>query len=319
MNAPVSIGSESESTQLPSIDLNSYTFTIRPDCNLSLSVLSRRFRGSFGYYLRRTFCVSPGSRSCGECRLAQECVYGYLFESVAPPGRRIMRLYSTVPHPFTYEIDLGTDTGTMDIRLVLVGASVQFFPHVFLALQRMGTEGLGKDIGGFGIERVSDCTGAAVYRKENERLEHNPVTMSVPAYTQRGAKGFKIDLTTPLRLQRDGRVLTQIDFPAFATSVARRATLLSYFYCRREITSDNRTLKRSVAAATVVSDDTRYVHISRHSRRQARRYDNGGLLGSFEVMGKFPAELVAFLNLGTYIHAGKATSFGYGRYRLSLR
>jgi len=43
----------------------------------------------------------------------------------------------------------------------------------------------------------------------------------------------------------------------------------------------------------------------------------GGLLGNFEVQGKF-RELLPYLYLGEIIHVGKSTSFGFGKYQMQI-
>lgn len=110
--------------------------------------------------LRETSCVMERD-TCGQCTLRRECAYGYLFETPIVASDAVMRLYTQAPHPFVIEAvppsDSSVRTGqTGRIRMVLIGEAFRFLPYIFLAFQRLGKRGLGRDAVPFEILRIQD-------------------------------------------------------------------------------------------------------------------------------------------------------------------
>lgn len=60
--------------------------------------LGSTLRGAFGHALKRSVCIMR-PRDCAQCLVADQCIYPYLFETLAPPGLPRSG-YQQAPHPF---------------------------------------------------------------------------------------------------------------------------------------------------------------------------------------------------------------------------
>jgi hypothetical protein len=116
-----------------------------------------------------------------------------------------------------------------------------------------------------------------------------------------------IQLSSPLRLFKDGRLLHNFDFRRFAKSLLRRVSALAYYYGRYEFTCDFKELSRQ--ADTVICTENHFSLSSGRNRRMA------GLVGQGRFRGDFSG-LLPFLVAGLYVHTGKGSSFGMGAYEL---
>ncbi len=83
-----------------------------------------------------------------------------------------------------------------------------------------------------------------------------------------------------------------------------------------------RTLDRSAVHAAIDQVEIeatalRWVEWTRYSSRQRTHMQLGGLLGQLRLSGPGVAPLWPLIALGQWLHLGKNTSFGLGRYRVT--
>ncbi len=105
--------------------------------------LGSAFRGGLGQHLRRLVCYHP-LRECEGCEHASECLFYAVYQNPsarrghAPPPRPII----LVPPFFGKEMRIESGAW-LELRLLMFGEYVRYFPHVILALQQLGSQGLG--------------------------------------------------------------------------------------------------------------------------------------------------------------------------------
>lgn len=300
---------------LEGLTFNQFRFLLEfpVDCP-EIHYMQNIFRGALGYYLKKIFCVSSRSSSCTECVLNQQCAYSYVFVTVAPPDRIVMKRYPFVPHPFTFHFIFKEDKLLL-LNFVLVGKAIEYFPHIFFAIKSMGESGCGPEKVCFKIASITDMHGEQLYSGTDETLINK-----VKGYSLTNSTLIKeqvsIQLLTPLKLRKKNRVLRRIDLTLFLMSIIRRYSMLSHFHCNYTEDIDYKFIKEKTKKTWLITERTYFHHISRYSKRQDTTYNNGGILGHFTIASDSMDLLFPFLKAGTYIHAGKATSFGHGKFYL---
>lgn len=125
----------------------------------------------------------------------------------------------------------------------------------------------------------------------------------------------RVELLTPLRIRVDSRIVSAPDGAVLRDAVMRRADLLAHLY-------GGGPLFRSPSCAAafpppdVVDAFVRVVDVERFSRRQERRMHWPGLVGEVVLSGVGLAALWPLLRFCEQVQIGKATGFGFGRFRL---
>lgn len=298
-------------------------------------------RGAFGVALRQVSCVT-GAPSCSGCRETRSCVYSYIFETPVPAEAQRMRKYTAAPHPFVLNPPFGEQTEFMpgdrlEFGLVLVGRALKLWPHIALAVRRMGLLGLGSGRGRFKLLEVrslhpSGIAAEFLIHPGQLPADKPPAVFSVHDLVERGAPGsssgtsaghvpnaslrrWRVRFLTPCRLMRGGSLTDRPDFHVLFRSLLRATSSLAYFHCGHEPDLDHRTLALASEQARLIADNTHWWDWERYSSRQRTRMALGGIAG--EAVYEADAELFLsifepFLGLAQVLHVGKGTSMGLG-------
>jgi len=120
---------------------------------------------------------------------------------------------------------------------------------------------------------------------------------------------------TPTRLKFDGRLSSSLEFHILFRNLLRRISLLSYFHCGEELGLDFKGLIEKSKEITVQKGNLTWFDWERYSNRQETKMKMGGFIGSITFEGDLE-KFMPFLLLGEYIHVGKGTSFGLGKYEI---
>lgn len=124
-----------------------------------------------------------------------------------------------------------------------------------------------------------------------------------------------ISLLTPLRLRFDGRITDKVEFHVLIRNLLRRISSLSYFHCGEKLEIDFKGLIERAGAVKMRKSDTQWFDWERFSTRQEKWMSLGGITGTVSYEGDL-AEFTPLLKLGEYVHVGKGTSFGLGKYEI---
>ncbi|GJQ24872.1 hypothetical protein BIY37_02085 [Candidatus Brocadia sapporoensis] len=124
-----------------------------------------------------------------------------------------------------------------------------------------------------------------------------------------------ISILTPLRLRFDGHITDKIEFHILIRNLLRRISSLSYFHCNEKLEMDFKGLIEKAKEIRQTATDITWFDWKRYSTRQEEWMSLGGVTGTVSYEGKV-AEFLPFLRLGEYVHVGKGTSFGLGKYEI---
>jgi hypothetical protein len=277
-------------------------------------------RGVFGHALRDLVCLTH-QPTCSACALYRSCFYPAIFESPAPEGYRAPAFHQA-PNPFAIE-PMGW--GALDLEsgakfhfdLVLIGPALDRLPLIVLAWQR----GLAQDVGGrrgrARIVRVQHVeSGHDVWHEDDEALVDHSQCIALPQPGGTPAR-IRLDFLTPLRAQRQGRVLDARSLTATDILIAtlRRVALLLELQLGRD-TGWHFDELHTQARLVHGTGELHWQDWTRYSNRQQQAMTLGGILGSF-AMDDVPAAWWPLLYLGQWLHIGKNASFGMGRYKVS--
>ncbi len=277
-------------------------------------------RGGFGMALRRVAC-SLRRESCGDCLLGSSCAYGYVFETPILEPNGVMRKYTNAPHPFVFEPALEAQRyvsagDPLQLSLVVVGVAASYLPYFFLALEELGTAGLGKDSVPFQIDRATVRGGPTVYdRQAGRRFSAVPLLSLSLDPGKSEWKQFAVELDTPLRLVVEGQLTSRPTFLDLIRSLHRRTFLLRHFHCEGNGESLDPVFLECAKSVVSRGDTLEWKDASRFSTRQQRSIPIGGLRGRLHYEGDLGL-LRPLLRAGEYVHVGKNATFGLGKFRV---
>lgn len=124
-----------------------------------------------------------------------------------------------------------------------------------------------------------------------------------------------ISLKTPLRIRFDGQITDKLEFHVLLRNLLRRISSLSYFHCSKRLDVDFKGLIEKAVTVKQAQSDIRWYDWKRYSTRQEEWMSLGGIIGSVLYEGDM-SDFMALLRLGEYVHVGKGTSFGLGKYEM---
>ena len=283
-------------------------------------------RGGFGHTFRRVVCPLK-RQNCGDCELSNKCVYSYIFETRPLKNDPFLRnVRDKVAHPYIIrpplddreEYEHGEE---IEFELVLIGKAMDYLPYFAYTFIQMGENGLGRGKGKFMLKSI-DSVGLNVddiriYHCGDEVLKNTtrPVRCEdlVESFPPPGQCTFRF--LTRLEL-KEKRKYPEISFGTLFRRLLARITTLAHLHCGIDCTDfDFSGLSHTAEEIKTVNPNLRWEHAIRYSNRQMQRMPFGGLLGEITFEGNL-APFWPFILLGEWVHVGKKTSFGLGRYEL---
>lgn len=290
-------------------------------------------RGAFGFALKKVACIRQDA-FCEQCAFPNQCPYSYLFETPVSEDPA----YGGEPHPFVLEPPLD-NTRTYPrgapfvFDAVLIGRGLEFLPHFVLALRELGLSGLGKGKGRVSLNRCF-CIGndpernepflsdiydgqTGVFQNHLSPRSFDPHVTAEAASLPKGAL-LKLHFLTPTRITLQDRLTMNIDFELLMRTLLRRVSVLAVRHCGQKLSVDcNELILRARDQVRVVESQLFWEELERYSMRQERRVKIGGFRGEILFEGNF-SEFLPYLMLGKYLHVGKGTTFGLGKYNLEM-
>lgn len=321
-------------TSLSFLRIARFQFTIEPTELVQLpDYKGSALRGGFGHAFKRATCLSR-DRRCEQCILKSACAYYTVFETkVSQETADRLRIGADAPHPFLIEPPM---TGQHTFRpgdsirygLTLFGTAIDKLPFFIYAFMILGENlGLGKGRGRFRLMSVEDDAGRNIY--DNGNLV-GPVTVTQSKDILEAAgtcdRDLSLEFLTPLRIRtawrrQEQELLTGIasdgEFRLLLKSLYHRAFVLSQLYGDGKETQafESRNMPLFDGDVRLVESKTRWLDWTRYSQRQQQSMQLGGIMGRVIFTGKTGQYLPLF-RLGEYLHIGKGTGFGLGKYRM---
>lgn len=278
------------------------------------------WRSALGLHLRRQVCIT-GAATCAGCPLRQTCTYGYVMETAPPTGTPLLHTSSDVPHPYVLAPQSGgpSESGADRIvDLLLFGKGVKHVAPMIAALVAAGEGGIGADRQKMRLESVEQC-GA---NGQSTAIDRHALPVSFQIASPPIPHRVTVHLESPLRLRvRDHELRPQtFAFRPFFSAILRRSTQLATIHGEASVEAGDVDFAALMQCAESVAlhDAALVWHEQRRwSSRQKREMPTGGLLGHFTLQGDL-APLWPWLWQGQWLHVGKGTVMGLGRYRLEI-
>ena len=281
-------------------------------------------RGAFGHALRQLACMTR-QKECTGCPLIGSCPYPAIFAPPPPAAHRLQK-FSRIPPPYVIEPPAWGSRvlaagETLTFHQVLIGRALPELPLIILAWRRALARGVGTGDGTADLIRVVHCSQAG------DAEIHRPEVGSIDAHAQRVALDGENDaatagtatlhFATPLRLQHNGHALSPewLQARTLLMALARRASLLAEFHSDASPVEDFAALS---AACADIEEEKRLTWLdwTRYSSRQQQKMSLGGVVGTWRLAGRL-APFAPLLQLGEWLHVGKESTFGLGRYTLA--
>ncbi len=316
---------------LQNIRFSKYRFILTPEQTLTLSGFSGSLiRGTFGMAFRRICCVQRRLKSCKECSLAEKCAYSYIFETPVTKDSKKLSKNTYLPHPFIFDIPMDKkriydNDNPFTFYLTLIGRAIDYLPYFILTFDRIAQSGLGRErikCSLSEVEAINEITNqrAKIYSPEKKTikkvdseyiLNYHSVACSLDKETEK----MTIRFVTPARLKYNGKFTSVPEFHIILRHLLRRISALSFFHCGEELQVDYSKLIKKAETVRIVDSHTSWREFSRYSRRQEQEMQLGGIVGEVTYEGKLK-EFLPYIYLGKYLHIGKATAFGFGKYEV---
>lgn len=309
-----------------------FKFNIVPENTLYLPTYKgATFRGAFGHILKKITCVQKQSNDCNNCLLKESCLYSYLFET--PNLKRedyFLSSKASVPHPFILEPPLEQkreykENEILGFSLILIGKAIDYLPYIIFSFKEIGRNGLGSRKGKYRLISVNLLKNNAEFlifngaselfyniNQENNSLNHRGIN------NKKIKNGIlKLNFLTPTRIKEQGDLITKPQFHQIMKSLLIRLSLLSNFHCSNKIEFDLNSIVEESKSIKIKDSNLKWYDWAHFSPRTKEKVKLGGFIGDISYYGKIEKWL-PILEIGEYLHIGKATSFGLGKYELKI-
>jgi len=289
-------------------------------------------RGGFGHALKRVTCMNRGEE-CTDCILRSTCVYSYIFETAIFNGENDKTVGLKLPHPFIIEPPLDEKQlykieNKLDFDLILVGQAIDYIPHIILAFEELGKIGIGKnkekyrDNGKYKLDKVISTgrdSETIIYDGKSHIIDDTGVIDSADLFnvsSDSGCSKITLRFITPTRIKYDGNFIDDLNFEILMRNLLRRLSWLAEIHCDEKWDLDWKgIISRAEEGVKTVHSDLCWHDWERYSNRQEKKLKMGGFMGNITFEGEL-AEFLPFLRLGEYLHIGKGTVYGLGKYEI---
>lgn len=306
-------------TLFEGIHLKRLVFTLRACEPADLpGFLGSTLRGAFGHALKKRTCLKTPSICNDGCYSPGGCVYHQMFEVGQPRPHPNFRQPDDFQHPYLLVLppvpgarnrqEFQRDD-SLTFGMTLIGCGTDFQAPMIEAVRLMGAYGLGVARSVFELESVTSpddqltTLGTLIAQRLAELQPPEQVT---------------IRLKTPARIRFGKKLQFQLPCSILVRALARRISALAAFHGHEPLNLDTEDLTRLASEVKTVAAQIRWRDWERYSNRQETKMKLGGMVGKITYSGSELAGLLPLLVAGEVVHVGKATTFGLGRYELSI-
>ncbi len=309
--------------------LHKYRIHLKPMKLLQLpEYKGSALRGVFGKALRRIVCVVK-RQQCDECMFRYKCVYSAIMETPVPHDHPFYKRYSKAPHPYIIIPELTKERyfhtrDSLHFDIVLIGSINEYLPYFIYAFTEMGRIGIGKNIdeniGKFFVASVDalsyDGAQSEIFNNSDKVLKPSNNRIEFNSFLKEDFQGEELTISfeTPVRIIENNRLVQDIPFSLFIARLYERAVLLSHLHCGSELVEHGEVFEDAGSIETI-NNKLKWLDWERYSAKQDTRMKFGGWTGEITYRGDI-RKYWPILRTGEYIHAGKATTFGLGKYRI---
>lgn len=269
--------------------------------------LGSAFRGLLGHGLRQTACVTR-ARECKGCLLMSSCVHARLFEGGLSGGQ--------VPYVLAPPVTRNRSFSPGDsfpLEMTLISPAHKDLAYLVQAFQRAGKLGLGRENVPFCLDDLEwlDLKSGTWNGLGSGGQASLGVWAGRPAAPSMPSR-VHVRFITPLRLKRRKQLVgpREFDSALLLEALAYRSFAIAG---QRPPKALLETIRQAVRPA---QGRLHWADWARYSSRQHTPMKVGGLMGEmvFDTTGLEP--WWPMLWTGQWLHLGRFTSMGLGRYML---
>ncbi|MBI4847715.1 MAG: CRISPR system precrRNA processing endoribonuclease RAMP protein Cas6 [Nitrospirae bacterium] len=296
-------------------------------------------RGGFGNAFKKVVCAIR-SKECTDCLLKEKCVYSYVFETPPLSDTKIMRNYTSAPHPFIIEPppekrQSYTPKDEITFGLTLIGKAIDYLPYFVYTFDELGKMGIGKGRGKYVLQTVNiqnsrfktDSKSKTIYSSDTKTLmpfEPSFLNLEFAILNSERSEGIlnlqssilNLSFLTPTRIIYDGHLTLDLEFHILIRQLLRRISLLAYFHCGLDTSDwDFKGIIEKAKEVKVSKRTLKWYDWERYSARQDTRMKMGGFLGEITFEGDIEP-FMPLIAAGEILHVGKGTSFGLGQFKI---
>ena len=292
-----------------------FIFTLQDDLLLPPYAAST-LRGVFGHSLRKMACMTKQAE-CTLCPLLATCPYTRIFANASQTQLNASQK-QTPPQAYIIEPPrekrFYRQGEEYPFDMVLMGHICEYLPLIAFAFDQAFQHGIGsrQSRGVLSNIQIED-NGKWKNIFENQKIiEHNYLFRLPEKYLS----NIDIHFETPLRIQQQGKILGihNLTATAIAKQLLRRfSTIIQLYIC--ELNLNYQELINQAEQINAVSDHLYWHDWQRYSNRQKQAMKLGGVMGDWHLTD-LPDELAQLFYLGQWLHIGKETVFGLGKYRI---
>lgn len=264
--------------------------------------LASAIRGIWGRTLKSIYCLQR-QKECQDCEM-RHCTYYLIFERSGSE--------EDLFHPYIIHFIGATETKVI-VVFKFIGWTCEHLEKLLLSILRMEHYPMTQldTTNKFKIAKILDIQDREIYSAGSETIK----TAARLQLNYEPEKKDKVTLrfTSPYRQKINRkRLVRDFMWEPFWTGLYRRVKFLDKAFNRSEL-----GLPEEMGAGTVqiISSDLQWEEFYRKSARQNAKMSLGGLVGKVSLLGISP-EQYGILKLGSYLHAGRQTTFGNGKYYL---
>ncbi len=304
------------------LSLAEYRFTYRAIDDITLPPFSGSlWHGVFGRALRSQVCIAPDSE-CEKCMLLHNCDYAYLFYGPRPPDSILMRNYRTIPVPHIIRIEnsenerIITKGEEFAVSMVLIGKSNRHIVTVIRAMLEIGVSGFGKMRAQAqlieALQTGVDALPKLIMSQARMHLSPQPGIAPLPQMPAQ----CRITFVTPYKQSATRKESQDFNLKKMLMAIVRRVSLLKYFYTGELLEEDFKSFKDKAEKLSPLAVNMKWCRQKRYSARAQKTMDTSGWMGSIDLSLADIEEFWPYLYLGQWLHVGKNSSMGFGRYEL---
>lgn len=287
------------------------------------------FRGGFGNTFKKIVCINK-DKECKDCILKNKCIYTYIFETTPPVDTDKLRKSKDIPQPFIIEPPI-TLKGKylpeeiLEFDLTLIGKAIDYLPYFIFTFKELGNIGIGKGRGKYeltSIKTIKKDIEQEIYSSQDEMIKSidlkitmEDILKEVQDYKK---DELKLNFITPTRMKFNEKYVLVPEFHILLRSLLSRISSLAYFHCNEELKIDFKQLLEDAKGVKIKERHTGWYDWERYSSRQDTRMMLGGIIGNVTYTGNLD-NFLPFIVLGKYVHVGKGTTFGLGKYEISKK
>ena len=249
--------------------------------------LGSQLRGAFGYGLKKVVCINP-SFKCEGCFAKENCIYYDFYED------------KNKFHKYRFDFELTPKT--YKYNLYLFNDATKELPYIISAIHKTITEfGFGKDRKKYNFFTI----------KVNDKMAFDGEEFSIPENNIKEflntdySKNITINIKTPIRIKRDGKLIKDIKLFDIVNSI----------YQRERNLNDLTFSKLPFTPQGNITFSLKHQNLTRYSNRQQTKMKIDGMIGKIEVQG-IDEKSYRYLKLGEIIGVGKLTTFGLGKIKI---